>query len=187
MTAHPPEAQPSDAKAPTSPDIASRFPAAYARLRAMAARLLGGEREDHTLEATALVHEAFLRLADGGATFASDDHFIAIAAQQMRRVLVDHARRTNALKRNGGRRPASIDSSLLAPPAETRLPIDLADFDDLLRRLESLEPRQARLVELHLFGDLPIERVAAMLDISERTAFSDWRMARAWLLAHLRA
>lgn len=151
----------------------------------MAAAILNDERIDHTLEATALVHEAFLRLSESNRLFSSDDEFVAVAAAQMRHVLVDHARRTNAQKRGGGQRPASLDTSVFGVPAAAGRPIDLVDLDDLLRRLESLEPRQAQLVELHLFGSLPIDRAALLLGISERTAFNDWRMARAWLLSQL--
>ncbi len=165
------------------PALAERFPATYARLRAIAQRFLKSERNDHSLQATALVHEAFLRLAKGGVAASSDEDLVSIAAAQMRHVLVDHARRRNALKRNAGGQPLRLDTTALGVEATASKAVDLADLDDLLCRLEALAPRQARLVELHIFADLPIDRAAQVLGISERTAFNDWRMARAWLLS----
>ncbi len=187
MAEHPADDESSLARSPRGvpPELARRFPATYARLRSIAATILHDERTDHTLEATALVHEAFLRLSENNRTFSSDDEFVAVAAAQMRHVLVDHARRAKALKRGGAHRPASLDTSALGVPASAGRSVDLLDLDELLCRLETLEPRQARLVEMHLFGSLPIERAATLLGIAERTAFNDWRMARAWLLSQL--
>lgn len=162
-----------------------RFPAVYDRLRSLAAIFLRSERGDHTLEATALVHEAYLRMAPQGRTCASEEEFLSIAAAQMRHVLVDHARRTNAVKRNGGERPVTLDTSMLGVPGGSSRVIDLVEVDDALRRLEALEPRQSQLVELHLFGGMSVERASAMLGLSPRTGFNDWRMARAWLMNQL--
>ena len=168
------------------PSLALSFPATYDRLRAIAQRFLSAERGDHSLQATALVHEAFLRLAEGRVEALSDEALVSLAAAQMRHVLVDHARRRNALKRNAGERPIRLDTTALGVEAPASHTVDLVVVDDLLRRLETLAPRQAKLVELHIFGDVPIDRAADLLGVSERTAFNDWRMARAWLLAALR-
>ncbi|MFO0826794.1 MAG: ECF-type sigma factor [Phycisphaerales bacterium] len=159
------------------------FPRAYDRLRALAAQFLRDERPERLLQATALVHEAFVRLRESGRSYATEGEFLAIAAAQMRHVLVDYARRSSAIKRGGGAAPVTLDSRVLGVPART--PFGLLDVDDALRRLAELDRRQGQLAELHLFGSLTIEEAADLLSISPRTAFNDWRAARAWLLAEL--
>jgi RNA polymerase sigma factor (TIGR02999 family) len=141
-----------------------------------------GERPDHTLQPTALVNEAFLRLAGADVSFADRAHFLRAASQAMRRVLVDHARARNAAKRAGNLR-VTIDEGLVAQDDQT---IDLLVLDDALNRLAAAEPRWARVVELRFFGGLEITEVATALDISPATAKRDWRFARAWLAKALR-
>jgi RNA polymerase sigma factor (TIGR02999 family) len=158
------------------------LPLVYDELHAIAARHMRGERPDHTLQPTALVHEAFLRLT--GAEIPYDDraHFIRAASQSMRRVLVDHARARNAAKRGGNLR-VTLDESLA--PQEDRV-VDLLVLDDALNRLAAAEPRWARVVELRFFGGLEVTEVAAVLGISTATAKRDWQFARTWLAKALR-
>jgi RNA polymerase sigma factor (TIGR02999 family) len=158
------------------------LPLVYEELRSQASRQLAHERRDHTLQVTALVNEAYLRLAgqDRGA-WAGRSQFLIVAATIMRRVLVDHARRQAAEKR---------------PPAEQRLCIDEIDLpvddgidllalDSAMERLAEIDPRQGRIIELRYFAGLNIEQVAATLDLSVSTVTRDWRMARAWLQREL--
>ena len=158
------------------------LPLLYDELHAIAARHMRGERPDHTLQPTALVHEAFLRLS--GVEIAYDDraHFIRAASQAMRRVLVDHARARNAEKRGGNLR-VTLDESLV--PQEDRV-VDLLVLDDALNRLAAAEPRWARVVELRFFGGLEVTEVATLLGISTATAKRDWQFARTWLAKRLR-
>lgn len=138
-----------------------------------------GERPDHTLSPTSLVHEAFLRLVDQkSVNWQSRSHFFGIAAQAMRRVLVDHARRRRAAKRSRHLQ-VSLGSDLEpATPAESE---DVVALDEALGRLAEHDPRAAKLVELRYFGGLTIEEAAGSLDISPATAKRDWNLARAWL------
>lgn len=159
------------------------FPMAYDRLRALAAHFLRDERRQRLLQPTALVHEAFVRLRESDRPYATEGEFLAIAGAQMRHVLVDYARRASAAKRGGGATPLTLDSGVLGVPA--RPPFGLVEVDDALRRLAKLDPRQGKLAEMHLFGSLSVEEAADLLSISPRTAFNDWRAARAWLLAEL--
>ena len=158
------------------------LPMLYDELRAIADRHMRGERPDHTLQPTALVHEAFLRLS--GAEIAYDDrtHFIRAASQAMRRVLVDHARARQAAKRGGNLR-VTLDEALV--PQDDRI-VDLLVLDDALNRLAAAEPRWARVVELRFFGGLEVTEVADALGISTATAKRDWHFARAWLAKVLR-
>lgn len=163
------------------------FPRVYEELRGLAAHYIRSERAGHTLQPTALVHEAFLRLAsDAARPWKTENEFIAIAASAMRHILVDHARKRDAIKRGGGDRPLTIDSrasgcGVVGPRAE----VDLLALDEVLDRLESLHPRQARLVVLRVFGGLPVEAAAELMDVAPSTAYKDWDMARAWLLREL--
>jgi RNA polymerase sigma factor (TIGR02999 family) len=155
------------------------LPLVYTELRALAAQQLRKEGPGHTLEPTGLVHEAFLRLAGRGTVHvAARAQFFAVAAQAMRRVLVDHARRRRAEKRGGGQARLSITAAagLLDCPR-----VDLAELDDALARLEGLDTRQARIVELKFFAGLPVDEIAVALEVSPATVHRDWRMARAWL------
>ncbi|HEY7636381.1 MAG TPA: sigma-70 family RNA polymerase sigma factor [Gemmatimonadales bacterium] len=153
------------------------FPLVYAELRQLAARLLRGERKDHTLQPTALVHEAYLRLVDQRVgTWENRAHFLGVAAQAMRRILLDHARRRRAVKRDGGR--VTLDEEL----AEVTGPsVDLLEVDAALERLAQLDARQSRVVELRFFGGLNVEETAAVLGVAPVTVKRDWAVARAWL------
>jgi RNA polymerase sigma factor (TIGR02999 family) len=156
----------------------------YGELHEIAARHMSGERPDHTLEPTGLVHEAFLRIAgDEPAAYENRAHFLRAASQVMRRVLVDHARARNADKRGGALR-VTLNEQVAA---RTEPEIDLLVLDDALERLAAAEPRWARVVELRFFGGLEIAEVAKALGISTATAKRDWRFARAWLARELRA
>lgn len=162
------------------PGAAARLtPVVYDELRRLAAGYLRAERPDHTLQPTALVHEAFLRLVDQTRADIHDrSHFFAVAAQSMRRILIDHARHCRAAKRRApGQRITLAEAVDQAPVTE----VDLLRLDDALTRLAALSPRQARVVELRYFGGLTVEQAAAVLDVSPRTVKGDWRVARAWL------
>jgi RNA polymerase sigma factor (TIGR02999 family) len=155
----------------------------YARLRAIAASHLSRERVGHTLQPTALAHEAFLRLGqgpDGG--WNGQDHFLAAAAEAVRRVLVDHARARDSLKRGGGRERVTIAD--VEGPAETSA-VDLLALDEAMQALADLNPRQARVVELKYFAGLENRAIAAAMGISETLVKREWRFARAWLAARL--
>jgi RNA polymerase sigma factor (TIGR02999 family) len=155
----------------------SLMPLVYDELRRVARRYLQQERREHTLEATALVHEAYLRLVDAPAPFQNRQHFYAIAAQLMRQILVDHARSRSAAKRKYGYK-LTVDQSLGLPqPAN----VDLLALDDALTQLARLSSRQARIVELRFFGGLSIEETAEVLGVSSATVERDWTHARAWL------
>ena len=160
---------------------ASLFAIVYDELRRLAASALRRERPDHTLQPTALVHEAYLRLADEpDARWENRAHFLAVAAQAMRRILVDHARGRNAQKRGSGEVLRPLDGidveAFSAGPA-----IDLLALDEALARLALLDARQARVVELRFFGGLTVEETAAVTGLSDRTVKREWQMARAWL------
>jgi RNA polymerase sigma factor (TIGR02999 family) len=155
----------------------------YDELRRAAARLLRGERPGQTLQATALVNEAYLRLADGrGTPWQDDRHFVAIAAHVMRQILVDRARARGAQKRWAGLERVTLAESLaLAETGDAMLPA----LNEALARLEQVDPEQARIVELRFFGGLSIEETAAALDISPATLKRRWALARAWLFREL--
>ena len=162
---------------------AELFPIVYEELRRLAASALRRERTDHTLQPTALVHEAFLRLAETpGASWENRAHFVAIAARVMRRVLVDHARGRNALKRGNGEIRVPIDDVDVPAVGQD---VDLVALDDALARLALLDERQARIVELRFFGGLSVPETAALIGASERTVKRDWQVARAWLTREL--
>lgn len=150
----------------------------YDQLRDLAAALLRRERAGHTLQPTALVHEAFIRLIDSTTVNAADRaHFVAIAAGVMRRVLIDHARAHGAAKRGGGRRLTLRTGADIAKTPE----VDVLDLDDALSRLAQLDERQAKVVELRFFGGLTMDEVATVLGLSKRSVEADWALARAWL------
>ena len=155
------------------------LPLVYAELRRVAARQLRNERADHTLQPTALVHEAYIRLVDQRhVDWQNRAHFFGVAAQVMRRILVDHARRHDAIKRGDGVRCVSIDEARDVA-ASNEIPI-LA-LDHALDRLEQVDADLARIVELRAFGGLTIEEAAHVLNVSPSTAKRDWRTAKAWL------
>lgn len=156
------------------------LPLVYEELRKLAARKMAQEKPGHTLEATALVHEAYLRLVDQDRAQKWDDrgHFFAAAAEAMRRILVENARRKQSLKRGGGLVRHQIDEVELVVPG---LGDDLLALDEALRRLAAQDPVKARLVELRHFGGLTIEEAAKALGLSTTTAHRHWTYARAWL------
>ena len=158
---------------------AALLPLVYDQLRHLAARQLAGERAGHTLSPTALVHEAWLRLADD-ASLAPEDRrqFFAIAARRMRQVLVDHARRRDAAKR-GGRARESVTLSALSDGRSGG--VDALALDQALGQLERADPRKAQVVELRYFGGLEMGEVASVLGISRATAQRDWDVAKAFL------
>ncbi len=158
------------------------LPLVYAELRDMADRLMLGEKADHTLQPTALVHEAFLRLtASRNVGEQGRLHFLKAAAVTMRRVLVDHARARRAAKRGGDWQRITLSGLDPARADDATDDIDLLRLDELLAELEELDPRQARIVELRFFGDLTGKEIAEVLDISRQTVVRELAMARAWL------
>jgi RNA polymerase sigma factor (TIGR02999 family) len=155
---------------------AELLPQVYDELRKLAAAKLASEQPGHTLDATALVHEAFLKLG-GERSFATRNDYLKAAAQAMRRILVDHARARNAAKRGGGRRVALEADHLVSPPPNE----DLEALDDALSRLAIEHPHLAELVQLRNFGGLTLAQCADVLGVSARTADTWWAYARAWL------
>lgn len=156
-------------------------PLVYAELKALAARALRSERDGHTLQTTALVNEACLRLlGDQSASSANRAQFAALAAQAMRRVLVDHARRRQAAKRPDPALRVDIEEIDIAIDE-----LDLVGLDGALERLAAISPRQARVVDLKFFAGLELEQIADMLEVARPTIVRDWRMARAWLQREL--
>jgi RNA polymerase sigma-70 factor, ECF subfamily len=156
----------------------------YGELVAMAHRILRTERDDHTLETSALVHEAFLRLATQHASdWQSRSYFLGAAANTMRRVLVDYARARGAEKRDGGVRTTLV--SFPDRPAGGTDVLDVLALDDVLARLATLDARQAHVVELRVFGGFEVEEVAEIVGVSPRTVKRDWRFAKAWLTCQL--
>jgi RNA polymerase sigma factor (TIGR02999 family) len=154
-------------------------PLVYNELRHLAARQLRGERPDHTLQSTALVHEAYLKLIDQQRVQWHDrDHFFAVASQVIRHILVSHARARNASKRGGGQTMLAFDEALGVPG---RREMDLIALEDALEELSRIDPQQGRIVELRFFGGLSIESTARVLGISPATVKRDWNVARAWL------
>lgn len=158
------------------------LPLIYGELRALAASKMSQERAGHTLQPTALAHEAYLKLVDQTRVqWQGRAHFLAVASEVIRRILVDHARAYRAAKRGGGRR-LSLDADGIEPVAQQSLGgIDLLDLDAALAELGALDGRQARVVELRFFGGLDVRETAEVLGVSERTVKGDWRVARAWL------
>src|SRR5262245_7872324 len=155
------------------------LPIVYEELRRIAARQLRNERADHTLQPTALVHEVFIRLVDQRhVDWQNRAHFFGVAANIMRRILVDHARRHRASKRGQGVRCVSIDEAKGVAAANAMPSLAL---DHALERLETLDSELAKIVELRAFGGLTIEEAAHVLGVSPSTAKRDWRAARAWL------
>jgi RNA polymerase sigma factor (TIGR02999 family) len=153
-------------------------PIVYGELHRLAHGAFRGERPGHTLQTTALVHEAFLHLADARVDWQDRAHFFAIAARQMRRILVNHALERKAAKRGGGAPHASLDDALDVvgtPSAE------ITDLEDALQRLETYDERKARIVELHYFGGLTLDEISAVVGLSTTTLDVELRFAKAWL------
>lgn len=155
------------------------IPMVYQELRRLAASFLRDEREGHTLQPTALVHEAYLRLTGQAATWQNRAHFMGVAAQLMRRILVDYARHRVAAKRGGGQVPAEIETCEIDPEASRSE--ELLAVEESLDRLATLDPQQARVVEMRYFGGMTVEETAEALSVSPRTVKRDWAMAKAWL------
>ncbi|MBL8863789.1 MAG: sigma-70 family RNA polymerase sigma factor [Planctomycetes bacterium] len=156
----------------------------YGELRALAGAYGRGQRPGHTLQPTALVHEAFVKLVEADAReFTDRAHFLAVAATAMRHILSDHARARRADKRGGGLERVTLVEGALAGEARD---LDLVALDDALQELSELDARKHRVVELRFFGGLTAEEAARVLDVSLSTVESDWRAARAWLHVRLR-
>ena len=159
------------------------LPIVYGELRHVARRLMRGERGEHTLQTTALVNEAYLRLIDLSRVRWQDRaHFFAMSARLMRRILVDHARARRYAKRGGGRRPISLDEALVVAPERGT---DLIAVDDALKALAVVDLRKSRVVEMRFFGGLTAEETATALGVSAVTVMRDWWLARTWLLREL--
>jgi RNA polymerase sigma-70 factor, ECF subfamily len=160
----------------------------YDELRKLAGTYLRGERAGHTLQPTALVHEAWVRLADYARhDGTSRERFVAEAATVMRHILVDHARARNAAKRGGGEGRAAMHDDALMVSAHTGADaLDILALDEALERLRAIDPAQARLVELRFFGGLTLSEAAALMSLPQRTADREWRCAKAWLADAIR-
>ena len=157
----------------------------YREMHQLAAHFMRGERKDHTLQPTALVNEAYLRLVGNHAlTWESPSHFFNAAAQTMRRILVDHARARQSAKRPNSAQRVEMEDQFAISDQE---PEQVIAIDTALERLAAMDPRQAKIVELRFFAGLGVEETATLLGISEKTVKRDWAVARAWLEAELRA
>lgn len=167
-----------------NPDALNQLaPLIYDELHRMASRQLRRERNEHTLQSTALVHEVYLKLIDQDRVQWQDrNHFFAVASQMIRRILVDHARARYASKRGGGQVQLEFDESIAVPWKSDK---DLLALDDAMQALAQLDQRQSRIVELRFFGGLSIEESAEVLNISPATVKRDWNVARAWLYRQL--
>jgi RNA polymerase sigma-70 factor, ECF subfamily len=155
----------------------------YAELRRLAHRYMAGQRADHTLQTTALVNEAYLRLANQDQpNYTNRSHFLAVAAKAMRQILVDHAKAALRDKRGAGAKAVELDEALLLSPEPTR---EILDLNDALERLAALDARKANVVELQYFGGLKQEEIADVLNVSIVTVRRDWTFSKAWLYAEL--
>jgi RNA polymerase sigma-70 factor, ECF subfamily len=162
---------------------ADLIPQIYPALRQLAARYMRHERQNHTLQPTALVHEAYERLVQQPQIpWQSRAHFYATASQLMRHILVDHARTRQAAKRGGVQHQVTLDEALLPSGGQST---DILALHEALERLAKFDARQSRIVEMHFFGGLTFEEMAAVLGVSDRTVKRDWSMARAWLKGEL--
>jgi RNA polymerase sigma factor (TIGR02999 family) len=155
------------------------LPLVYNELKRIAANYLSHERRDHTLQTTALVHEAYVRLVDQqNVDWKNRAQFLGVAAEMMRRILLNHARDRNAAKRGGGAQRVSLS---LAPGTFDQPDVDLIALDDALNDLQKLDPRKSRIVELRFFGGMTGEEIAEVMQISTATIDREWTLARAWL------
>jgi RNA polymerase sigma-70 factor (ECF subfamily) len=161
------------------------MPLIYDELRKMAGRYMRQQNPGHTLQTTALIHEAYLRMVKQKEKhFQNRAHFFGVAAQAMRQILVDYARARHTAKRGGGTRPVSLEEAAIVSSERVA---ELVAFDDALKELEELSKRQSRVVELRYFGGLSIEETATVLEVSPETVMRDWNMAKAWLHRALKA
>ncbi len=158
------------------------MPLIYDELHQLARRHLRGERANHTLQTTALVHEAYLRLVGSDVEWEGRVHFLAVAAQTMRRVLVDHARSRSRQRRGGGLKLVSIENAQAVAPAPA---MDLIVLDEALDKLAAMDGRKARAAELHYFGGLSYDETALALGVSSATVHRELRVAKAWLYREL--
>lgn len=155
------------------------MPIVYRELRRLAHQHLNKERDGHSLQTTDLVHEAYLRLIDQKrARWQNRSHFFGVAAQLMRRILVDHARRHRRAKRGGGAPVVPLEEAAVV---SSQSDVDLIALDEALSRLAEIDPRKARIVELRFFGGLEVSETAVLLSVSEITVMRDWRLAKTWL------
>lgn len=162
---------------------ADLLPLVYDELRRLASIYLSRERQDHTLQPTALVHEAYLRLIDQTRVeWQNRAHFFGVAAEMMRRILIDHAKRTKASKRGGFAEKLALDEAVAFSEDQE---VDLLALDDALSDLARLDPRQSRIVELRFFGGLTLEETAEVTKLSRATVEREWVMAKAWLYSQL--
>jgi RNA polymerase sigma factor (TIGR02999 family) len=161
----------------------SLLPLVYAELHRLAKGYMRRERPDHTLQATALINEAYLRLVGEDIDWNSRAHFIGLAANVMRRVLVDYARAHNAEQRGGGLQRVEMQDELAISAEQLD---EVEHLDEALKKLEKENPRQARVVELRYFGGLSVEQIGALLQIAPRSVKRDWALARIWLFRELR-
>lgn len=162
---------------------AQLMPLVYEELRRLARNYLRRERGDHTLQATALVHEAYLRLVDETAvSWQNRAHFYGISAKLMRQILIDHARARNASKRGGGVEKVSLDEARDLPPAGAT---DVVALDSALKDFARTYPRKGDVVELKFFGGLEAKEIAEVLQVSEKTVLRDWQFAKLWLCREL--
>jgi RNA polymerase sigma-70 factor, ECF subfamily len=163
---------------------AQLVPLIYDELHRLAARCLRDERPGHTLQTTALVHEAYLKLtAPRKARWQNRTQFFAVASQVMRRILVDYARTQQRVRRGGRQQKVSLEEALLVSPDRTE---ELLAVDESLARLEKLDSRQGRIVELRYFGGLTVDEAAGILGVSAKTVMREWKMAKAWLYGELK-
>ena len=159
------------------------YPLVYDELHRLARRYMSRERKDHTLQTTALINEAYVRMVDQkNVNWANRSHFFAISAQIMRRILIDHARRNAYAKRGGGAQQVSLEEVAALVPEQGR---ELMRLDEALKSLAERDPRRSQVVELRYFGGLNNEEIAGVLQVSENTVTRDWNMARAWLYQQL--
>jgi RNA polymerase sigma factor (TIGR02999 family) len=158
------------------------YPLVYDELHRLARRYMSRERKGHTLQTTALINEAYVRLVGQKVNWANRSHFFAISAQIMRRILIDHARRHQYAKRGGGAQQVSLDEAATVTPDQSG---ELIRLDEALKSLAEMDPRRSQVVELRYFGGLNNEEIAGVLNVSENTVTRDWNMARAWLYQQL--
>ena len=154
------------------------MPLVYEQLRVLAARCLASERPDHTLRATDLVNEAYMRLVHAEPDFNNRVHFFAVAARLLRHILVDHARAQNRQKRGAGAQSITLDEALMVGPST---PVGILDLDEALERLAALDRRKSEVVELLFFGGLTYDETAVALHISPATVHRELKLAKAWL------
>lgn len=157
-------------------------PQVYDALRRLAGRLMKSERADHTLQATAIVNECYMELVDMPIDWQDRSHFFAIAARQMRRILVDYARAHRCQKRGGDQQKQDFEEAMIPQPV---MDVDIIELDECLTRLAEFDSRKAQVIELHYFGGLTYDEMAAALDVSAATIDRELRMAKAWLFREM--